>query len=110
MAFPKLVRNPRTPVRVIITGAEPNEFGEKPVWLDANFRCNYQDSAGVKYSPEKQTPHVTGIIYIDGDILPDAAIINSGHVVIFDERREIIKGTKARNLDGTVNYTRLDVM
>lgn len=110
MAFPKLVRNPRTPVRVVVTDPEPNEFGEKATLLDANFLCNYQDSATVKYSAEKQAPQVTGTVYINGDILPDVAVIDAGYVTIFGACRTIVKGTKARNLDGTVNYTRLDVV
>jgi hypothetical protein len=110
MAFPKLVRNPRTPVTVIITAEEPNEFGERLTLLDKTFRCNYQDSAALKRTADKQTPAISGVVYIDGDILPDAAVISSGYVTIFGEQRQIVKGTKARNLDGTVNYTRLDVV
>jgi hypothetical protein len=146
MAFPKLVRNPKIPVRVIIAQEEPNEFGERQIILDKSFRCNYQDSGTTKYAAEKQRPEATGVIYIDGDILASPGIaasdfpitpegvlvltgsladesgaldyaelgaaddlIASGHVIIFGQKREIVKGTKARNLDGSVNYTRLDV-
>ena len=109
MAFPKLVRNPKTPVRVIVTAAEPNEFNETATLLDADFLCNYQDAATVKHTADKRTLEIAGTVYIDGDILPGAAVISSGRVVIFGERREIVSGTKARNLDGSVNYTRLDV-
>jgi formylmethanofuran dehydrogenase subunit C len=147
MAFPKLVRNARTPVRVVITSEDTNEFGERLVLLNKTFYCNYQDSATIKYTSDKRAAEVTGTIYIDGDIMaslgsvvsdfsvtPEGAltltgcttdgngtlvyedpgetapyIIASGYVVIFGRKREIVKGCKARNLDGTVNYTRLDV-
>ena len=109
MGFPKLVRNAKTAVHVVIKAEDPNEYGEREVLLDANLLCNYQDSASVRRSPEKQTPSVTGTIYIDGDILPGAAVISCGYVEIFGERREIAKGCKARNLDGSVNYTRIEV-
>jgi hypothetical protein len=109
MAFPKLVRNPKTPIRVTITAAEPNEFNESEVLLDKDFLCNYQDSAAVKYAADKRTPEVTGAVYIDGDILPGVSVVSSGYVRIFGETRDIVTGTKARNLDGSVNYTRLDV-
>ena len=108
--FPKLVRNPKTKVRVVITETKPNEFNEKAILLDDEFLCNYQDVTSVRYTAEKQSPGVTGTIYIDGDILPTAAEISCGYVDIFGERREIAKGCKARNFDGTVNYTRLDVI
>ena len=109
MGFPKLVRNAKTAVHVVIEAEDPNEYGEREVLLDANLLCNYQDAASVRRSSEKQTPSVTGTIYIDGDILPGVAAISSGYVEIFGERREVMKGCKARNLDGSVNYTRIEV-
>lgn len=109
MRFPKLVRNAKTPVRVVIEAEDPNEYGEREILLDASPLCNYQDAASVRHSSEKQTPGITGTIYIDGDILPGVAVISCGHVEIFGERREIVKGCKARNLDGSVNYTRIEV-
>ena len=110
MKYPKLVRHPKTPVKVVIEPESPNEYGERVVLLDASFLCNYQDAASVRHTTDKQTPSITGTVYIDGDICPDAAVISCGHVVIFGERRDIAKGCKARNLDGSVNYTRLDVI
>lgn len=110
MSWPKLVRIARTPARVVIESAEPNEFNERQILRDLNVLCNYQDAAAVRYTTEKQTPGITGVLYIDGDIVPEAAVISVGYVEIFGEKREISKGTKARNPDGTVNYTRLDVI
>lgn len=107
--FPKLIRNAKTPVHIVIEAEHPNEYGEREVLLDANLLCNYQDAASVRHTSEKQTPSVTGTIYIDGDILRGVAVISCGHIEIFGERREIVKGCKARNLDGTVNYTRIEV-
>ena len=110
MKYPKLVRNPQTPVAVVIESETPNEYGERNKLLDASLLCHYQDAASVLHTADKQKPTVTGAVYFDGDICPDAAVISCGHVVIFGERREIAKGCKARNLDGSVNYTRLDVI
>ena len=110
MAYPKLVRNAKTPVRVVVISGEPNEFGERPTLLDKSFFCNYQNSASMRYSKDKQDERITGIAYIDGDILPSLSVISSGYVEIFGEKRDIAKGCKARNLDGSVNYTRLDVI
>ena len=109
MGWPKLVRGAKTPVHIVIVSEELNEYGERPVLLDASFSCNYQDAATVKYAADKQATEITGTIFIDGDILPGAAVISSGYVIIFGEKREIKKGIKARNLDGSVNYTRIEV-
>lgn len=147
MRWPKLVRNAKTPVRVVVETAETNAFGEKAVILDKNLMCNYQDAASQKNTTEKRETVISGSVLIDGDILaslgvdkidfgvdeegylvltsvkidengilsycdeiePDTDIIASGYVVIFGRRRNIVKGQKARNPDGSVNYTRLDV-
>lgn len=110
MVYPKLVRNAKTPVQVVITAAEPNEFNERNVLLNKWFLCNYQDGASVKYTADKQSLITVGTVYIDGDILPDEHDISSGYVTVFGEKRIIAKGSKARNFDGSVNYTRLDVI
>lgn len=110
MKYPKLVRNARTPVHVVIEAEHTNEFGEREILLNGDFKCNYQDTAKINYTAQKQSSHVTGVIYIDGDILTGVAVISAGYVEIFGEKREIKTGCKARNLDGSVNYTRLDVI
>jgi hypothetical protein len=110
MKYPKLVRIAKTPVHVEIESEHPNEFGERKLLLQADFKCNYQDKAQINFKSQKQSSRATGTIYIDGDILPGVAVIAAGHVEIFGERREIESGCKARNLDGSVNYTRLDVI
>lgn len=146
MRYPKLVRGAKTPVRVVITSEDTNEFGERPVLLDKSFDCNYQDSATVKYTTEKQSPTVTGKLFIDGDILAEQGIwvpdfslsedgvlrlvsskvddgvlnysagtdansdvVISGYIIIFGRRRNIVNGRKARNPDGSVNYTQIEV-
>ena len=110
MKYPKLVRMAKTPVHVVIESEHTNEFGERETLLNDNFNCNYQDAAKVNYKAQKQSSQVTGTVYIDGDILPGVAVISAGYVEIFGEKREIATGCKARNLDGSVNYTRLDVI
>ena len=110
MKYPKLVRNPRTEIRVVVTGSEPNEFNEFETLLDGTFLCNWQDSAIIRRTSEKSTPEIIGTAYIDGDILPDHPTINCGIVIVFGETYKIKKGTKARNLDGSVNYTKIEVI
>lgn len=110
MKYPKLVRGAKTPVHVVIESEHTNEYGEREILLEADLKCNYQDTAKINFTSQKQSSQVTGTIYIDGDILPGVAVISAGYVEIFGEKREIKTGCKARNLDGSVNYTRLDVI
>ena len=110
MKYPKLIRMAKTPVHVVIEAEDSNEFGEREILLEDDFKCNYQDEAKINFNAQKQSSQITGTIYIDGDILPGVAVISAGHVKIFGEQREIKSGCKARNLDGSVNYTRLEVV
>ena len=59
---------------------------------------------------KKKTVEITGTAMFDGDIAPDMAVISGGTVEVFGEKRRIERGMKARNPDGSVNYTRLEVV
>ena len=53
---------------------------------------------------------LSGTALFRGDIAPGVAVISGGTVTVFGETRNILQGMKARNPDGTVNYTRLDII
>lgn len=72
-------------------------------------KCNYQDGGRTVFTAEKKLIQLSGCVLIPGDIAPDIPVISGGIVKIFNVERHIYKGTKARNPDGTVNYTRLEV-
>ena len=73
-------------------------------------KCNYQDKAKTILTVEKKLIEVTGTALFPGDIAPDLPVISSGVVTIFGAERRIVQGTKARNPDGTVNYTGLELI
>ena len=54
---------------------------------------------------EKKLIQITGTALFPGDICPDLPVISGGSALIFGAKRRIEQGTKARNPDGTVNYT-----
>ena len=47
---------------------------------------------------------------IPGDIAPGISVISDGEVKVFEGKRNIYKVEKARNPDGTVNYTKLELI
>ncbi len=71
--------------------------------------CNYQDCAKTVLTAQQKKVEVSGIILIPGDIAPNVPVISGGFAEIDGVKREIVKGVKARNPDGTVNFTELDV-
>ena len=72
-------------------------------------QANWQDHSKNVWGSDKVATEVLASVYIDGDPFPDFANIVGGWALAFGEEREIVSGSKARNPDGTVNYTRLDL-
>ncbi len=96
----------------LIVHIESEDIGENgaPLFIvDWSGTCNYQDVAKKIYTTDKMLVEVTGTCLIPEDIVPDLAVITSGKVVIHKEERLIVQGTKARNPDGTVNFTKLEL-
>ena len=80
------------------------------VMEDVPLKCNYQDSSKVILTKGKKEVVITGTALFRGDICPECEEISSGKVDVFGMTRDIARGTKARNPDGTVNYTKLELM
>jgi hypothetical protein len=112
MKYPNLVREKdcKTDIHVILYEEGTSEEGAPIIALEGNFKCNYQDKAKRVLTAEKVLIQLTSVAYLPKDIAPDLPVISGGKVTIFGETREIYQGTKARNPDGTVNYTMLEIM
>lgn len=82
-----------------------NEYGEPLDPVRYSGRCNYQDKAKTVLTAEKKLVEITGAALFPGDICPALPVISGGSAVVFGVGRRILQGTKARNPDGTVNYT-----
>jgi hypothetical protein len=100
----------KTPIHVIIDSEEIGEEGQPIRLLDADLSCNYQDKGKRILTNEQKIVQITGSAYFYGDIAPDVPVITGGTVIIFDTKRTIATGEKARNPDGSVNYTRLELI
>ena len=107
MRYPNLVPDAvcKTPIRLVIEREGLDEDGA-PI-EDAVFEgeCNWQDGGRVELTAEQKYVRITGRAFFNGEIFPDVPVIASGYGEIFGVRRQIAEGIKARNPDGTVNYT-----
>lgn len=112
MNYPKLVRKEqcKTDIHVVLYGEGTTEDGEPIIALEDDFKCNYQDKAKRVLTAEKVVIQLTAKAYFIGDIAPDLSVISGGLVTVFGETRSIYQGSKARNPDGTVNFTELEIM
>ncbi len=99
----------KTDISVIVDSEELNENGTPKKLLEWTGKCNYQDKVKRVWTSDKVLVEVSGTCLIPGDIAPNLVVIPSGIVKVFGVARELVQGTKARNPDGTVNYTQLEL-
>lgn len=107
MKYPCLVPKKfcKTEIKLELEKEGRNEYGEPFAPVQYEGKCNYQDSATRVLTEQKDLVQITGKALFPGDICPELPVITSGTAVIFGVKRNIVKGTKARNPDETVNFT-----
>lgn len=112
MKYPHLVPDVlcKTNIHVVIYEEGISQDGEPIKALEGDFECNYQDGAKTVYTKEQKLVQITGSALFCGDIAPELAVISDGYAEIFGVKRKILKGAKARNPDGSVNYTKLELI
>lgn len=108
--WPRLVpaRVCKTPCRVVLTN-DTGEDGAPLIKVDLELKCNWQDKPKQILNAERQLIQLAGVALFDGDIAPELEIL-AGEVEIYDKKWTIHQGSKCRNPDGSVNYTRLELM
>lgn len=107
MKYPCLVpkRLCKTDISLEIEQEDISEYGEKFAPVQYKGKCNYQDKAKTVLTSEKKLVEITGTALFPGDILPELPVISGGKATVFGAKRRVLEGRKARNPDGTVNYT-----
>lgn len=108
--WPRLVpgRVCKTSCRVKLTDGFGEDSAPKVV-LDLSLKCNWQDKPKQVLNAERQVIRLAGVALFDGDIAPEVDIL-AGEVEIYGKLWTIHQGSKCRNPDGTVNFTRLELM
>lgn len=73
-------------------------------------KCFYSEKTKQRITAEKQIITLSGEALFTGDIAPDSDTIEGNIVILSGIDRKIYASQKCRNPDGTVNYTRLEVI
>lgn len=112
MRWPKLVPPSvcRVPVQVWLTeGLE--EDGAPAERLVFEGLCNYSEKARQVLDAERRLVRLEAVALMDGDIAPGMEQLE-GYVRIWHGKieRAIYRSSRARNPDGTVNFTQLELM
>lgn len=107
MKYPRLVskRLCKTDISLELDREGLSEYGEPLESAQYAGKCNYQDKARTVLTVEKKLIEITGTALFPGDICPELPVISGGTAVIFGVKRRVLEGRKARNPDGTCNYT-----
>lgn len=93
-----------------ITPEGTNKYGEPYESTVIDKKCNYQDTAKTVLTAEKVLVQLAGIALFPGDIAPDLPTLSGGTATVYGVKRTIFQGKKARNPDGSVNYSILELM
>ncbi|MCI8274172.1 MAG: hypothetical protein HFI66_00915 [Lachnospiraceae bacterium] len=107
MRYPCLVpaRLCRTEISLELDREGLTVYGEPLEPVRWSGKCNYQDKARTVLTAEKKLVEITGKALFPGDICPGLAVISGGSAELFGVKRRVLQGSKARNPDGSVNYT-----
>ena len=107
MKYPCLVpkRLCRTDISLVMEQEGRDKYGEPLPCFEYSGKCNYQDKAKTIFTADKKMVQITGSVLFPGDICPELSVISGGTATIFGGKRKIQEARKARNPDGTVNYT-----
>lgn len=110
MKFPQLVPEKvcTTPCTVYQTDGL-NRDGSKKKTVVFEGKCFYAEKSHQKLNAEKQLITLSATALFNGDIAPDSPVID-GYVYINKRQYRIYSSEKCRNLDGTINFTRLELI
>lgn len=108
--WPRLVplRACQTPCKIVLTDGT-NEDGTPKEVANLSLKCNWQDKPKQVLNAERQLIQLGGVALFNGDIAPQVDVL-AGTAEMYGKVWTIHQGSKCRNPDGTVNYTRLELM
>lgn len=109
MKYPCLVpkRMCKTDIKVMFeSGFDMRGLPKYTVIFDG--KCNYQEQQKEVLDKERKLIMLQAVALFPGNIATDEEI--SGFCEVCGIKRKIYSASRARNPDGTVNYTRLELM
>ena len=111
MKYPQLVpdRVCTTPITVYREGGLSRD-GSPNLTVTYEGKCNYSEKVRQRITADKQIITLNAEALFNGDIAPESDIIEGDVNVLGGIRRHIYASQKCRNPDGTVNYTRLELI
>ena len=111
MKYPRLVPDKvcTTPIVVYWEGGL-NRDGSPKRTVIFEGKCNYSEKTFQRMTADKQLVTLNATALFNGDIAPDSDTIEGEVNVLHGIHRRIYASQKCRDPDGTVNYTRLELI
>lgn len=111
MHWPELVPDAvcTTPITVQLEDGLNEDGSPRKTILFAG-RCNYTQKIQQKTDAERRVITISGVALMNGDPAPGAALCGTALIGIDEEPHLIHASARMRNSDGTVNYTRLELI
>lgn len=111
MKYPELVpdRVCTTPITICREGGL-NKDGSPKRTVIFEGKCNYSEKTFQRITADKQIITLNAQALFNGDIAPETDSIEGEVDVLHSVHRRIYASQKNRNPDGTVNYTRLELI
>ena len=111
MKYPELVpdRVCTIPITIYREGGL-NKDGSPKRTVIFEGKCNYSEKTYQRITADKQIITLNAQALFNGDIAPDVDNIEGDVQVLHGRHRRIYALQKAFNPDGTVNYTRLELI
>ena len=97
-----------TPITICLTDGI-GEDGAPKVTREITARCNYQERQRSTLDAERRLITVEATALFTGDLIPDVEHIE-GTATVRGIERLIHRAARERNPDGTVNFTRLELI
>lgn len=98
----------KTPVTVVLEG-EIGEDGAPVEHKPIQTLCSFSEQQRQILTADRQLVTLNGTLLFPGDFAPDCPKL-AGTVEVYGNRWNIYKASRCRNPDGSVNFTKLEVM
>lgn len=111
MKWPELVpeRTCITPITVMLTNGVTESGAPKEIIIK-DKKCNYSEKTKQVLDAERRLVTLCATVLMNGDVAPEIKAIE-GYVSVDGSAKLLIaRSERPRNPDGTVNYTRLELM
>ena len=100
----------KTDVRIVLYAPELDENGAPIIVYDAEHKCIWSVKRRRTVDAEKRIIDLEGSVIVDGDVAPEAENAADGYAVVYGEKLKIYKVKRARNPDGSVHHTTMELI